>query len=277
MRSHKYSIDMPTITLDDKGFPLLLGPIQVPTKSGNPFHNPASGEFSYAPTGVQVLKGQNLLKLLSANSRKQLADRVALGKANQLAAELVDGKLYIVLLRDGKRVHSFSILPQKQKTNQRIKNDPIVRDSVIEAARNLGLSDDQIIAFIEEQSGIKFEEDQREEILDTVKEQRLDDLVAYLHYQLQTRTGKIEKSDSILRIAVGRGFFRRVFSSLDEAQTQIVLQRLQAKGWDDEVLQASVITKLPKRLKKLFEIEDKKTQGKEQIESERKAEKRPTV
>lgn len=259
------------LTLDQKGFPVMLSSMQVPTKSGNPFHNPSTGEFSYAPTGVIILKGNNLLKLLSAGSRKQLADRAKLSNANQLAARIIDGKLYIVLLRDGKRVHSFTILPRKQDTNQRVKVTPVINDSVVQAARNLGLSDEQIIKFIEDKSGIKFEENQRQEILDLVQQQRLDDIVAYLDYQLQAKVGQIKKSDSLMRIAVGRGFFRQTFSKLDEAQTKIILDRLQGLGWSEDELQASIVGKFPKRLKDVFEIELKKEEGKDKLESKRQA------
>jgi hypothetical protein len=259
------------ITTDENGYPLLLATQRVATKSGNPYHSSLTGEFTNAPAGVLVLKGENLLKLLSPGTKKILADRAKIGKANQLAAEIIDGKLHIVLLRDGKRVHSFSVKPKTQGSNERVKVTPVIKDALIENARNLGLSDEQIIKNLQEISGVEFSDEQREEILELIKEQRLEDTIAYLHYQLQVRTKERPQDDAILRIAVGRGYFRRVFSQYDEAQTKIILDRLRAKGWGDEILQAAVITKFPKRLKEVFTIEHKQDKGKDELTRTRQA------
>jgi hypothetical protein len=268
---------MPEITLDHSGYPILLGSVPVPTKSGNPFHNPLTGEFSFAPAGVLVLGGGNLLKLLSAGTRKVLADRAKIGKANQLIAGFIDGKIHIVLLRDGVRVHSFAVAPSQEKgkaqkegesntTSGKLQVTPVIKDALLEAARNLNLSDAELIKFIEEQTGVEIGEEQKQQILDLVQEQRLEDLIAYLHQQLRVRVDGAAFDDGLVTIAVGRGFFRKTFSGLDEAQTKIVLQRLEGKGWSENVLQAAIVSKFPKRLKKIFEIENKQQKGQEKID-----------
>lgn len=265
--------------LDSKGYPILLATKVASTKSGNPFHNSATGEFSFAPAGVQILKGGELLKLLSAPSRKTLGDRIKLSGANQLAAQIIEGKLHIVLLINGKRIHSFAILPktdaQKAKEGEGknqagIEITPVIKDAMIEAARNLGLEDDQIIKFIQDKTGAIIGEEQKQAILDGVQDQRIQDLVDYLDQQLKTRVEGAPQNDALVKISVGRGYLRKTFSRLDEATTKIVLDRLSGRGWNTPVIQATIVTKFPKRLKDTFEIENKKDKGKEEVESKQK-------
>jgi hypothetical protein len=263
---------MSEITLDEAGYPILLGSVPVPTKSGNPFHNPLTGEFSFAPAGVLVLGGGDLLKLLSAGTRKVLADRAKIGKANQLIAGFIDGKIHIVLLRDGVRVHSFAVSPSQEKgkaqkegegnaTSGKLQVTPVIKDALLEAARNLNLSDAELIKFIEEQTGVEIGEEQKQQILDLVQEQRLEDTVRYLHQQLKIRVENQPQNDALVTIAVGRGYFRKVFSGYSEEETQIILQRLEGLGWSENILQANIVTKFPARLKKAFAIENKKEKG----------------
>jgi hypothetical protein len=274
------------LELDEKGYPILkLG--AVPTKSGNPFHNPATGQFSFAPPGVRILKGTKFIKGLSTTSRKILFARAAAVKANQLAAEIKDGKLVLVLFRDGRLLHSFALAPPKGTDGEKLPDEESgegqrlgitseVRDLILEAARNIGLQGDSLFSFIKEELGIELSDGQKKQIQQMVHEIRLEDLISYLHQNMQKKLeGK--KELGIVRILTPRGYLRKAFSNLEEEDVAEVISRLRAKGWTENVVQSSIINGLPKRFKDVFKDENKVKKGEDEIREIRKTGNRKIV
>lgn len=271
------------IEVGQNGFPVLkedhidLGTVSVDanTKSGNPFHNPATGQFTFAPAGMQIITGEKLLKGLSTPTRKLFFQRTAVTQANQVAARVIDGNLHIVLLRDGRRLDSFAVKPQQGASGQGtggenkpgvsgkpIEVTPTLEDAAREAAR-LGLTGDALVKFLEKR-GINATGSALQQVEDLVKNKKLDDLIDYLHQALRKRFHKEDQIDRI-RISVGRGYLKKTFATLDEAQTRIVLQRLQGRGWSEDVVQGAIIPQMPKRLKDVFQNQRRIDTGKEQI------------
>jgi len=263
------------LKIDKAGFPRIsedkinFASVKVPTESGNPFHNPFTGEFTFAPPGVKIFEGEDLFRDLSTSSRKVVFDRVALTQANQASARIINGNLHIVLLRDGRRLDSFGFPPkeiQKEDAEARENNVQFpdsklqitgeIRDAIMAAARDLDLVGGALIAFIEEQVGTKFSREQKKELLRLINEQRINDLIDYLHQNLRKQELN-EKDQGKIRILTPRGYIRRTFARLDEIQVQEVLTRLQARGWLESVIQERVVAGLPQRFKNRFHVEAK--------------------
>lgn len=276
------------IKIDKNGFPcvyadsepLELASIFVPTKTGqgNPFHSSFTGKFTFAPPGTQILKGGNLIKGLSTSTRKILFDRAAITKANQISAQVINGMLHIVLLNDGRRLDSFAVKPRSQDTQKAageatgatLPDSLTLRDAVVDAARE-GLQGSDLRAFLKER-GIQVDQPGLlEQVIEKVEQQRLTDVVDYLHQQLRKQVKEESQIDRV-RLSVGRGYLRQVFSRYDEGQIRDILVRLQGRGWSEDIIHSNVISKLPKRLKEPIQSSIRVVKGKEEVKK-KKAEK----
>jgi len=272
-----------SIEIDSSGYPRLkedkldFGTVSVDAdaKSGNPFHDPATGKFTFAPAGMQIIVGEKLLKGLSTPTRKLFFQRSQITRANQVAARVIEGNLHIVLLRDGRRLDSFAVAPQKGEKGKGtggedhpgvlgkpIEVTPVLEDIAREAAR-LGLEGDKLSKFLQEH-GISITGNALQQVEDIVTRKKLDDLVDYLHQALRKRFHKEDQIDRI-RIAVGRGYLKKTFAKLDEAQTRIVIHRLQGRGWSEDIVQGAIVPQMPKRLRDVFQNQRRIDKGKEQI------------
>lgn len=272
------------INLDKNGFPVLvadrvdLGVNIVPTKTGqgNPAHDTFSGRFSFLPGGVQVLQGEELLRSLSTATRKVFFQRAAVTKANQVSAQVVNGKLHIVLLNNGRRLDSFVIAPQTQQdTNQAPSQTagaatgatqtalPLVRDAIVEAARE-GLQGSELRDFLLKRK-INVTGDNLAAIMREIELQKKNDIVDYLNQQLRQQVNKENQIDRI-RLSVGRGFLRKVFAHYKEDEVRGILQRLEGMGWSQDVIHSNVISKLPKRLRDPLQSSFRKQAGKKEIQ-----------
>jgi hypothetical protein len=253
---------MPAITVDKKGFPRIDLGVAVPTKSGNAFHDKFTGKFSFAPPGVIILEGSDLIKNLSTSSRKVLFERAKVGRANQLSARIIEGKLHIVLLNNGKRVDSFALRPTSEKKGEQAKSGQDTsklgkgvpelsdseRDNILEIARDLNLVGDKLKKRLEKIFEGQLSPGDKEVVKRMIDQQRIDDLVAYLHQNLLKKL-KEDKSTSKVKILTPRGYLRKSFANIDEPTMKIILQRLQGKGWSEQELQDNVVKSLPARLK----------------------------
>lgn len=255
--------------IDSKGFPELFEDqvdLAVVAKvaegrPGNDFHDKFTGKFTYAPSGVRVLSGGAFLKAIDSTQRQRLFNAAAGTKANQLGVKLINGQLQAVLLRDGRRIISFSLgadptkgknapqtAPDGSKEGAPVQLTPALRDTIVDAARDLNLTGDKLTKFIEDRAEGELSPGDIASIINLIKDQQLNDLVDYLHQQLR-RIVKKETTKDEIRISVGRGFLRKSFANLDKAQTVEVLTRLQARGWLEKDIQDHVADSLPKRLR----------------------------
>lgn len=277
-----------SVEIDNNGYPVVysddqvnLGVKIVPTKSGNPAHDSFTGRFSFLPSGVQVLRGEELFKELSTGTRKHFFERVQISGANQVSARIINGKLHIVLLKDGRRLDSFSVKPRSDRADAGTPERPgeaagarqasslVVRDAVVDAARE-GLQGKELKKMLTER-GIDFSGGLLAEIEQMIKQQRQTDVIDYLHQTLRKQVHKEHQIDRV-RLSVGRGFLRQVFSRYSEDEIRTILVRLQGRGWSEDVIHANVISKLPKRLREPIQSSVRRTKGKEEIREEKREE-----
>lgn len=276
------------IELGKNGYPTLkrdrldLGTVtvDVDAKSGNPFHNPATGQFTFAPAGMQVIEGEKLLKGLQTSTRKMFFNRSAITKANQVVARVINGNLSIVLLRDGRKVDSFAVAPpaaEKQKSQQeaaaglpgaQLKEDALIRDAAVDAVRTGIENSDELHKFLEARN-ISIHGGVFAQIQELMRAKRLDDLVDYLHQTLLKKEHKENQVDQV-RIAVGRGFLKSTFAGLSKEESIVVLERLNGRGWDEDILQGTIVSQMPPRLQKALEIPGKQQTGKEKVRAARR-------
>lgn len=265
--------------LDDKGYPKIsenFASVQVETESGNPFHHPGTGQFTFAPPGVNILIGRELIKGLSTARRKTLFSRAKVSKANQLAARVIDGKLHIALLINGRRVDSFAFTPLGNKENNAPEQEigegekgSVVkqpqdseRDIITDAARTPNLDNDSLYQYLEGR-GIAITEQNKEQYFELVKNKRLDDLVDYLHLHMREKVKGVSKEGTI-RLVLPTGYLRKSFSGLEKEDIQLVLTRLQGRGWLEKDVQEHVTSKLPKKFKgELLNKNDDEEEAKE--------------
>lgn len=270
--------------IDSKGYPIVypdrvdLGITIVPTKTGggNPSHDSFSGKFSFLPGGVVAIRGEDLLKGLSSPQRKVLFQRAQISKANQVAARIINGKLYIVLLSNGRRIDSFSLsnpadsaqtgTPQTPPGGAGAPaiGSPVVRDALVDAARG-GLEGKQLTQFLEKR-GIQIPPGGMAQFMQLIDEQRKNDLVDYLDQQLRKQTHQSDQIDRV-RISVGRGYLRQVFSRYKPDEIKVILQRLEGRGWSEDVIHSNVISKLPKRLRDPLQSSVRQVAGNAEVQN----------
>jgi hypothetical protein len=266
------------ITVDEKGFPVLLAEkidlaTFAPTKSGqgNDFHDSFTGKFTYAPPGVQIMGGEELIKGLSTTTRKVLFDRAKAVRANQLNAAIIDGKLHIVLLKNGRKMDAFAVLPKGQREEAKRNaegeqeggveidlTDSNIRDTLIDAARTLGLQGEGLKKFLEDRLGGEIDPRLFESFEIAVRDFRLNDLVDYLHMNVLPE----DSATNELRVSAPRGYLRKTFAGLTPEEVQIVFTRLGGRGWSEESLQTKVAGSLPAKLKKAIHVPDKESDEK---------------
>lgn len=266
-----------SITINSKGFPELREDhIDLATISkvaegrpGNDFHD-TKGKFTFTPAGVQVLRGGDLLKLLSESGKARLFKFSQMAKPNQLIATLVNGKVQVTLLTDGRRLASFPLSVDKKTTQQGKGNKDqagqagapqgSVRDLIVDAARDLTLTGDALNAFVQkrgEAAGLS--PGDIASLERQIRDQQINDLVDYLHQKMRQALKNETIKDSI-RISVGRGYEKKVFSALDKDGAMQVLTRLQARGWLESQVQEIVTDTLPKRLKEELNVVHKESE-----------------
>ena len=261
------------IELDDKGFPqivkddLELAIISrvAEGRPGNDFHNAATGEFTFSPTGVTVLAGEPLLKRLSKASKVRLAQYAKIAKPNQMIARETElGKVQVLFMRDGRHLAEFELELEPEK-GQKKPEDVLakefassgeLRDYIVDIARDLGLQGDVLIRFIEREAEGELSPGDLASIKNMVESVRMNDFIDYLHYQLRLHTGK-EKIQDEIRMAVGRGYRKKLWRAFSVEQANEVLTRLQARGWQESVIQEFVVDTMPARLKKAINVPHK--------------------
>lgn len=261
------------IELDSNGFPqivkdeLELAVISrvAEGRPGNDFHNAATGEFTFAPTGVDVIAGNNLLKRLDKASKVRLAQYAKIANPNQLLARSVElGKVQVVFMRDGKHLADFQLDLEPEK-GQKKPEDVLVkefassgelRDYIIDIARDLDLQGESLENFIKRESRGELSPGDLASIKNMVETTRMNDFVDYLHYQLRLHTGK-EKIQDEIRVSVGRGYKKKLWRMFSTEQAQEVLTRLQARGWQESVIQEFIVDTMPGRLKEAINVPHK--------------------
>lgn len=248
------------MNLDSKGYPKLELAVAVPTESGNPFHNAATGKFAFAPPGVTIVVGKNLVKEMPSNQRKLLFEKAKITNANQLGVTVDDeGNLVFNLFRDGRLLHKFAVSQGGEDGNAKeTPSEPSEgeRDTIIDAARETNLTGDKLKSFIEERLGVELSDAEFQLYEQQVVAQRINDLVDYLHTNLR-RLEQGEKQTNKVRISTPRGYLRKTFASLDVDTARRVLDRLTARGWNSAVVQERVAEKLPKKLREELNVDYK--------------------
>lgn len=259
------------IELDENNFPVLTK-IDLATISrvaegrpGNDFHDSATGQFTFSPAGVNVLGGNNLLKRLSKSSRVRLFQYSEIARPNQLIAREIEvGKVQVIFMRDGRHLAEFELELEPQKAQKKPEDVLLkefassgeLRDYIVDAARDLSLYGEALENFIKRESQGELSPGDLASIKNMVETSRSNDFIDYLHYQLRLHTGK-EKIQDEIRVAVGRGYRKKMWHTLSEQQAQEVLTRLQARGWTESVIQEFIIDTMPERLKKKINVPNK--------------------
>jgi hypothetical protein len=179
-----------------------------------------------------------------------------------------NGDLVVVLGTEGRILDTFSIPSQNPvegdspapegesagETGRRYEaafdpDDELLRDAILDAARNLNLAEDQIVKAVEKRIGRELSDAEKHRLKLEVDRQRLEDLIQYLHSNLDRKLEKGEQGGRV-KIRTPRGYLRRTFAGLDKTQAEKVFNRLKAMGWEDQELTDHVASTLPRRLKR---------------------------
>lgn len=255
------------LTLDKNGYPKLYeDKIEFAIRqveSGNPFFNPATGKFSFSPAGAKIVAGENIFRGLTTAYRKILFDRVKAMRANQIGAKVVNGQVVVALMKNGRLLHTFNAeVEQKKSAGSNTSNETKgtgfqlttqIRDQIIEIARESNAYGDALRKLIEQKTEGQISPGDLAAIENAVNQQRINDLVDYLHQQMRITYHKEKISDAV-RISVGRGYKKKTFANLETEQIQEVVERLQAKGWLESQVQESVVDALPEKEKKKLNV-----------------------
>ena len=268
---------MTKIVRGSKGFSLTrektlnLANIKIDVESGNPYRNAGTGKFGFELPGVSILMGKRLLKGMPTEAKNALANRVRYTNARQMGIreDEATGELIVVLATEGRILDTFSMPPPQpvegdsapegtgppSNTGKAYKAafdpaDEILRDAILDAARNLNLDEDQVIAAVEDRIGRELSDAEKHQLKLEVDRQRLEDLVQYLY-----TNSTDDNTNGMVRIRTPRGYIRRTFAGLDKVQAEKVIGRLQAMGLDDETIKNRIESQMPKRLKREMGIQ----------------------
>jgi hypothetical protein len=238
--------------------------IRIQVESGNPYRNSNTGKFGYELPGVDVITGKRYLMGMNKEAKNALASRARFTSATQMALkEGIDGEVIVVLANAGRILDKFALPdampgeegePMEQESVLDFTEDSL-RDSLLYAARNLNLDEENIIKSIEEKVGRELSETEISQLNEEIDKQRLEDLIQYLNVNLDRKLREGTKT-GIVRIQTPRGYIRRTFSNLDAANTEKVFTRLRAMGWGEDVIEEQIASSLPARLKKELGIQE---------------------
>jgi len=258
---------------------LNLANVKIDVESGNPYRNAGTGKFGFELPGVSILMGKSFLKGMNTEAKNALANRVKITNARQMGIRQDEstGELIVVLANDGRIIDSFTLPPPDpvegnspdtgpETQGERGKpyeaafdqSDEILRDAILDAARNLNLGEEQVIAAVEARIGRELTDAEKFQLGEEITRQRIEDLVQYLY-----SNSTDENTDGIVRIRTPRGYLRRTFAGLDKVQAEKVLNRLKAMGLDDETIDNKIISGMSKKLKKElgYVKEEQKNEG----------------
>lgn len=94
------------------------------TKSGNPWHDPRTGQFANAPPGVKLIKGLAAMMKTSGKTKAFIEKRRQFTLPDSMAAGEVDGdNVKILFFREGELVDEFVVARDidKAKLNQKLR------------------------------------------------------------------------------------------------------------------------------------------------------------
>lgn len=80
-----------------------------------------------------------------------------------------------------------------------------------------------------------------EQFLADVREQRLDDLADVLDTQIRSRAPGLRRARRQVRVVAPRGWTKRAFSQLSDAEVAKLMMRLEGRGWDEEDLKKYIL------------------------------------
>lgn len=260
------------INAEDKTFSLNreeinFSSVKIDVESGNPYRDPNTGKFSFGIPGVRFYAGLALFKNLPKGTKDLITQRILAFGGNVVGLRQTGDKVNVVVLKDGRLLGKFSVDVNSQvvRTEQETSQENVEtnfsseeKDAIIDAARDLDLNDQSLKNFLTERLSIEIDEQLLTQLAAQVENQRIDDLISYLDSNM---VRKSEESNSrMVRIRAPRGYLRKIFSILDENQVSDIIQRLQAKGWDDSQVNSEIVEKLPTRLKQRFATEGENEQ-----------------
>lgn len=261
------------ILKDESGFPylvdeqILLGvkddrrPRPVGTgltrgsASGNPFFDPRTGKFGFAPPTTSIRAGGAVLRTLSAAGRKEVAQRAASVKADAVAAFATEKGVKVTLLRNGRPVDDV-LLPRERL---RSANLPTVQgspeelrrrmDAVRDAAREFDrFGEGDVKEFLKGRTLRDLSPAEIEMFVADVTEQRLSDLVDILDQRLRKKgLGRFKRDRRTVQINVPKGFARKSLHGLLDEEVSDLAIRLRAKGWSDDDLVRELIGRFHER------------------------------
>lgn len=103
---------MGDLLLKDGGVLELATGIYKATKSGNPWHNPRTGQFANAPPGVNVIRGLKDLGETDSPTKQFIDDRRKVTNPDAMAAATEGDKLHVLFFRQGALVDNFEVAKQ---------------------------------------------------------------------------------------------------------------------------------------------------------------------
>jgi len=261
------------INAEDKIFSLNrnqinFGSVKIDVESGNPYRDPNTGKFSFGIPGVRFYAGLALFKNLPKGTKDLVTQKILAFGGNVVGLRQTGDKVNVVVLKDGRLLGKFSVDINSQvvKTEENSAQKEVQtnfssqeKDAIIDAARDLDLNDQLLKNFLSERLSIEIDEQLLTQLASQVESQRIDDLISYLDSNM---VRKSEESNSrMVRIRAPRGYLRKIFSLLDENQVSDIIQRLEAKGWQQDQVNSEIIENLPSRLKNKFVSEGENEQG----------------
>ncbi len=217
--------------------------------SGNPFNDPRTGKFGFAPPNASVRAGGAVLRSLSLKGRKTIAQRAAAVKANAIAAFATPDGVKVTLLRNGRPVDDVLLpdevirsanLPNIQGSPEELRRR---QDAVRDAAREFDqMSEGDVREFLGGRVLRDLTPAEIEIFVADVHEQRMHDLVDILDQRLRKKgLGKILRGRRTVQISVPKGFARKSLNGLLDEEIRDLAIRLRAKGWTDEDLVRELI------------------------------------
>lgn len=288
---------MSEIIKDEGGWPILLAtqaPGQVAAQpassgvseasgatSGNPWKDPANGQFTNGPPGLRVFTGEQVLKTIINAAKKMIDAEVERTGADGIGAYQKGDDASIVLVKGDTRVSVF-VVPTENSQQDLIDTfetqfgtpeenplGPVSRlpqgvtqeqwDRRVESVRNAA----RALSVIDEEKAREFLEKTKADLTQVdlaafvadVREARLDDLVDVLAGQTKNLVERAVPGGGV-RVSASRGWVKSQLRNLTDDEVIRIVKRLEMRGFDPEEIKTHVISKIPdkKRRKKLEQL-----------------------
>jgi hypothetical protein len=238
--------------------------IQRGARSGNPNADPANGQFASGGGNAKITSGQEIWAKVTPQGVQYVGTLMTQYQADSITVVQQGTEAQVVLMKDGQMVVAAMVptsdSPQETVDSFVAQLGPTSRSgipvgvtpeewtrrhaAVRDAAREShDMNEGDARDFLQGRAQ-QIDKVDMQQFLHDVREQRLDDLADVLDQQIRGRVESMKRSRSTVRVVAPKGWARRVFNGLKDAEVVELIRRMEGKGWSQQDLVDQVLPRI---------------------------------